>query len=487
MKTTRFAALALSVALSVGCGDDDLVGLRTDGGLDAAVDGPATIDGAGGVDTGATADARAVDAGAVDAAAVDGARADASPMANADRPPMPDVGAIAGARYFVYAGSNLGIDVLHMDPATGKLTPRTWIEADPAMGFLNASYITADPAGRNLYVVSNNSGRQSRLLVFAIDAMTGGLSLQKAVDTGGQQAVHVSLERAPMPRFAFVSHFSPGDVLAGHNVAVFSLAPGKVGEMIGTPYPTCANPHAVYPDQTGQLVFVPCYGSELVYQFKLDTNGKLTRSGETPVAGTRPAPRHMDFIVQGGGGAQKAYLLNELSQTINVYSVDIFVGTLALAQEGVRALPETVKPDNTNMLRGRSAEIFAHPKGTFVYASTRLDAWDATGRRWDSAKLPGYLAAYPVIASGDAKAGQLDTTKGQFTQTVIEPRGFAMDPQGKYLVAASSTGQTDNLVSYSINETTGALTEASKVTTAAAAWSPTGHRTDIAAIVYFAQ
>lgn len=165
-----------------------------------------------------------------------------------------------------------------------------------------------------------------------------------------------------------------------------------------------------------------------------------------------------------------AYLLNELNQTINVYRVNATMARLdPPVQTGLSSLPMDVRPDNM-ALRGRAAEIFMHPNGRFLYTSTRLDQGTlnmSTGRyAYNTGVLEGWIGIYEV----DQMTGRL-TAKG-FEKVNREPRGFGLDPTGRYLIVAGVSDPAGNLVSYKIDTTTGLLTKAARRSCRTAPTSP---------------
>jgi 6-phosphogluconolactonase len=375
---------------------------------------------------------------------------DAAPIA--ERPPSPDLApSNPGNRYFVYAGGDRGIDVLDMDPATGALTPKAWVDRNPAAGFVNASYLTVDSTRKVLYAVSEHQGSANKLMAYAIDPMTGYPTLLNEQDTGGEGAVHVALERSG--NWVFVANFD------SQLVNVFSLmADGKVGPSAGSQL-TCNNPHGVFPEPSGKGVYVPCLHGNMVWQFSFaPSTGKLT--AKVPVVfPERPGPRHMDISADG----RIAYLVKELTQTINVYNVDSNTGLLIEPplQADISTLPETVKPDN-KALRGRAAAVALHPSAKYLYVTTRLDqgAPDPAapgGYVFDPAALEGYLTTYAV-----ALDGKLTFVASE--KTTREPRGMVIDPVGRYVLVSGASAETDNVLSYTVDGATGMLTRAAAAT-----------------------
>src|SRR5574341_210682 len=189
--------------------------------------------------------------------------------------------------------------------------------------------------------------------------------------------------------------------------------------------PTARNAHAIITDRTNRYVFVPHLGTDQVFQFLFDEkSGRLTAN--TPPllqlkAGT--GPRH---IVTSPDN-RYVYVLNELTATVSV-----------LLQEGGRlreigsasALPAESKlvPGAPRPTPGRdvSNDIWASdlnltPDGRFLYTAERT--------------------------SSSISAFRVDTTSGQLTYlgntpTEKQPRGFRIDPTGRFIVVSGEKSET---------------------------------------------
>jgi 6-phosphogluconolactonase (cycloisomerase 2 family) len=348
-----------------------------------------------------------------------------SDTAIGERPPSPDLAPVAaGNRYFVYAGGDRGIDILYMDPGTGALSAKSWIDRNPAAGFVNASFLTVDQTRKVVYAVSEHQGSVNKIMAYAIDPLTGYLTLLNDQDTG-----------------------------------VFPLMPdGKLGASAGSAL-TCTNPHGVFPEPSGKGVYVPCLLSNMVWQFSFTPQtGKLTP--KVPIVlPEKPGPRHMDISEDG----RFAYLVKEFTQTISVYSIDTNTGLLIEPplQTDVSTLPTSVKPDN-KALRGRAAAIALHPSLKTLYVTTRLDKGtpdplNPSQYVFDQTVLEGYLTTFSV-----ALDGKLTFVASEKVNR--EPRGMSIDPAGRYLLVSGVSAETDNLLSFTVDGTNGMLTKAGAAT-----------------------
>jgi 6-phosphogluconolactonase len=133
-------------------------------------------------------------------------------------------------------------------------------------------------------------------------------------------------------------------------------------------------------------------------------------------------PRHMAFHPNG----RFLYLITETTSTIGTYAVDPGNGTLKELQF-VSALPAEFKDQPA------AADLHVTPDGKFLYGSERK-----------TSTLHGFKI--------DPEKGTLSPI-GHFP-TETTPRGFGIDPRGKYLLSAGL--DSNHLTVYAI-EANGAL------------------------------
>jgi 6-phosphogluconolactonase len=193
--------------------------------------------------------------------------------------------------------------------------------------------------------------------------------------------------------------------------------------------PTARNAHAIITDNTNRYVYVPHLGTDQIFQFVFDARtGRLTANTPPVVqlkAGT--GPRHIIISADN----RFAYLLNELTATVTTLALDAKTGLLTEVSS-VSALPPDSKlvpgaprgPDAPK--RDRDNDIWASdlhltPNGRFLYAAERTSS---------------SIGAFSV----DAASGRL-TWLGS-TSTEKQPRGFRIDPTGRYMVVSGEKSET---------------------------------------------
>jgi len=323
-------------------------------------------------------------------------------------------------------GGSEGVYVGRFEPSNGRLQ-----DIRVAARLNNPTFLTTDPARRCLYVGHDaEGGRDGMVSAFSIEPATGELTLLGSLPTHGWAPCHVSVEATG--RCLVVANYH-GEAGPG-SVAVYRIKPdGTLEESallhhVGAgPNPrrqSCPHPHSANIDPTNRYVLVPDLGIDQVVVYRMDiARAALTRAGAAQVEGGS-GPRHISFDPTG----RRAYLLNELGNTIMAFDWDAAAGELRHLQT-LPTLPAGFS--------GRSycADVHVHPSGRFVYGSNRGH---------DS------IAVY----AADAATGRLSAL-GQESTRGRNPRNFAIDPSGTWLLAANQ--DSDNVVTFRIDPAAGLL------------------------------
>jgi 6-phosphogluconolactonase len=309
-----------------------------------------------------------------------------------------------------------------LDPATGRLGPL--VLAAPA---LNPNFLAFAPDGACLYACL---GPESHPVVgaFAVKP-SGALRLLDTRPAGGLGTCHVSVDGSGRTLFAAnytdgtVSSFKiePDGSLGARTARLAFHGSGPNAERQKGPHL-----HSVYlsPDQA--FVYACDLGSDRIWIFRFDPARGIL-SPNLPPSASSPSgsgPRHLDFSPDG----KTVDVVNEMGNSVSVFARDASSGALALTQTvSVRA---SGKPDP----KSTSAEIARHPSGKWLYVSTRG------------------CDTLSVFAIGDA--GRL-ALRQNVPAGVKEPRSFALDPTGHWLVVA---GQQDGRIAvWKIDPATGRL------------------------------
>src|SRR5215475_7225054 len=253
---------------------------------------------------------------------------------------------------------------------------------------------------------------------YGIDRSSGALTL---VGTGplAESLPYISLDRG--------GRFLLGASYGANLVSVNPLgADGRIGEPLQV-VPTARNAHSIRTDNTNRFAFAPHLGTDQVFQFRFDeTSGRLT-ANTPPVLQLKAntGPRHLVFSADN----RFLYILNELTGTVTTLSLDASTGLLKEI-DSVSVLPSDAKlvpgmprggvgtPSANQAPRNTDNDIWAAdlhltPDGRFLYASERTTST---------------LSAFRV----DGTSGKLSYLGS--TPTEKQPRGFAIDPTGRFVV-----------------------------------------------------
>ncbi|MGK3990057.1 lactonase family protein [Sorangium sp. So ce136] len=291
---------------------------------------------------------------------------------------------------YVSSAESREISVLRLDTADGSLAPVQTVGVESQAGPLAVS-----PDQRFLYIALRSEPHAVQS--FALDAASGRLKPLSAAPLPDSMA-HLVTDRSGRHLF--------GASYGGHKISISPIgSDGTVGEPAAV-LPTGQHAHATLVAPSNRHVFVTTLGSDAVMQWRFDAaTGRLTPS-DPPTLPVRPraGPRHLVFSPDG----RFVYLLNELDASVEVLAFDAGRGTLSAVQS-LSTLPEgfSGKP--------WAADVHLTLDGRFLYTSERT-----------SSTLAGFRV--------DAQTGRLSLVS--HTPTEQQPRGFHIDPSGRWLVAA---------------------------------------------------
>ncbi len=319
---------------------------------------------------------------------------------------------------FVYISKadSKDIAVLSLDPRSGDLTSvETAIVTTGGPAQIGSMPLAISPDKKFLY--AGLRFEPFAVVTFAIDPKTGGLR---------------KLGSAKLPdSMAYIATDRTGRHLLGASYGGNKLSVSTISEQglvmpDATIIPSGRNAHAVLTDPSNKYLFATNLGDDAVLQRKFDAASGAIYDNTPAAVKTRPGagPRHFVFHPNG----RYFYLINELDGSLNAYAYDSGKGTLSEIQS-VTTLPAgfTGTP--------AAADIHITPDGRFLYGTER-----------GSSTIAGF--------SVDAASGRL-TPLGN-VDTEKQPRGFAIDPGGRYLLAV---GQASHSLSvYAIAPDSGALT-----------------------------
>jgi 6-phosphogluconolactonase len=338
--------------------------------------------------------------------------------------------ALAGTFVYVSNAEDGDISTYTLKP-DGELQPGARAKAASVVMPMAVS-----PDRRFLYAASRS--KPYSVHVYTIDAGTGALK-HLATSPLAESFPYISVDRTG--RFLFGASY--GAALVSVN------AVGGDGRVAADPLqvvPVGRNAHSIRADATNKFVYVPTLGTDQMFQFTFDAQSGRLSSNTPAVLQLKPGvgPRH--FVVSRDN--KFVYVLSELLATVTTLALDARTGTLTevSSASGLPAGSTLVPGAPRGAVGGPSAaprntdndiwaaDIHLTPDEKFLYITERT-----------SSSLAGFTVG---VATG--KLTYLGSTP-----TEKQPRGFAIDPTGKFLVAAGEKSPT--LSVYAIEAASGAL------------------------------
>ncbi|HXR33868.1 MAG TPA: lactonase family protein, partial [Verrucomicrobiae bacterium] len=277
-------------------------------------------------------------------------------------------------KYFAFVGTytgntgSKGIYLYEFDAQTGKLTAKGL-----AAETRDPSWLEIHPSGKFVYA-ANESGKQSAVSAFALDAQSGKLTLLNQLPALGEDPCYISFDKTG--KYLFVANYTSGSVV------VFPiLADGKLGEHTalvtdtGTPGPNKARqegPHAhwIEPGGNNQFVWVADLGLDRILIYKFDAANGSIAFPDSPFVGRKSEGPYFIALHPGTGPrhvvdyGRFTYVLGELQSTVTAFYFDVHL-KVNTEMQSVSTLPSGFTGRND------AAEIALHPSGRWLYTSNR--------------------------------------------------------------------------------------------------------------------
>lgn len=325
-----------------------------------------------------------------------------------------------------------GIYVSRLDAMTGTLSAPELAAETPSPCF-----ITLSPDEKFLYAANSvrtfNGENAGAVSAFAIDKISGRLSLLNEKSSGGPGPCHVSVDATG--KILFVANYNGGSVKSflletNGGIGADGTFLQHAGSSLNTNRQAAPHAHFICADPSNRFALACDLGTDrvLVYPFNRDA-GLAMQSASPASVPPGSGARHLAFSRDG----KFVFVVNEMGCSITTFAWDSTRGKLNL-METIPALPPDVASQNSFT----AAEILVHPGGKFVYA---------TLRGHDS------VSVFAV----DTRNGKMT-----FVQNVSAggkvPRGLGIDPTGRWLIVANQ--KSDNAVEYAIDAVTGKLSPA---------------------------
>lgn len=298
----------------------------------------------------------------------------------------------------------------------------------------NPSFVAIHPSEQFLYVlneIADYEGKEKGSLeAYAIDDKTGQLTLINRVAVG---SIPAQLVVSPGGDYLAVATY------VGGAYELFPIAKdGSLGEVSSVAQQEGKGPHerqdaphahAVVFDPGGKYLAGADLGTDWVKIFEY-ADGKLVEVSSVQVA-AGSGPRHVAFHPAG----DILYVISELTATITSFAFDSASGKLGDKLQTISTVPQNFPAHKS------TAEILVHPSGKFLYGSNR---------KFEDHPLADSIVAYSIDDTGMLRL------IGYTTHGISFPRGFSIDPTGRWLYAMGQKG--DSIVQFYIDPTSGVPT-----------------------------
>lgn len=263
--------------------------------------------------------------------------------------------------------------------------------------------------------VKGSDGEDAGILTLSLDRATGVLAPRSRVATPGGSLNYVALTRDGSALL--------GAAYSGGYGIVCPVEDGVVREAVARiAYPRL---HSVLPSADGRFAYFVSLEADLVAQYALGDDLRLSPLDPPTVACPEGSgPRHLAF-----SAAQDAvYVLTEFSGEVLRFARD--------AESGVLTFRDAVPAYDRSKNLGHSV-IDEDPRAHhYIWGA---DIHLANGMLWCSERTESTLGAVQVGEDGTL------VPPTSFTVTEMQPRGFAISPDGRHLVAAGEKSTTVSL------------------------------------------
>ena len=334
-----------------------------------------------------------------------------------------------------YVGSSNGslthsIFLCTLDPAAETITV-----VDSFAGARGASYLDLSPGQQYLFAINQERWKETRnstVTSFSVEPGTWLLEPINSQSSEGSGICHIHCSKNGGHIFA--ANYGSGHATAlpvKENGEIRPASSVVIGEGSGLVEGRQEGPHAhqVMLDPGQKFLLVPDLGTDkiMIYAFE-EESGILTPNPAQPFFSMAPGsgPRHLAFHPKGS----YLYIVNELNSTITACAFDASNGTLTLLNT-----QSTVEDTHEGMKY--PAAVRVHPKGNYVYASTRGEN--------------SCISTFEIQEDGRVSRIQV------MEQVPNWPRDFNLDPSGRFMLVAGE--RADEIRLYRIDPKTGLLSE----------------------------
>lgn len=327
------------------------------------------------------------------------------------------------------SGKSEGVYVYDFNSADGSFKELSHVKTS------NPSYIAVSPDGKFVFAVNENSNNDNggEVSSFTFDKKTGILTPVNKQLTGGDSPCYVDVDHTG--KWIFVANYSSGtlSVLPVNSDGAIGKATTTIkyeGYGVNKQRQEKSHVHCTYISKDNKWLFVSDLGTDKVMVYAFDANTGVLTPALTPFIKIKDGggPRHIAFHP----GNKYAYLVEEMGGAVDAFSYND--GKFDSLQHIA-----SVEPNDTGFIG--SADIHISSDGKFLYTSNR----------------GGFntIAIYSI----NQEKGTLQLAGHQPSGGKI-PRGFSIDPSGKYLLAANQS--SDDIAIFKRNAENGLLKDTGK-------------------------
>jgi 6-phosphogluconolactonase len=326
------------------------------------------------------------------------------------------LGTFTQPHHFFPGSCGAGIVVGALDLPTGRFEQRSVVS-----NVLNPSYLALDEHAAHLFALTSDADNGCHVLAYK-RTTDGALIPTNSQPTQARVGCHVAA--LPGGRVCAVSYFDS-------SITVFAVSDGKLGsrefhqryqgKSVDAARQDDSHAHQAVVSPDGFGLYVCDLGADQIWRHSL-VNGAVVP--EPATATSTPAgygPRHLAFHPT----LPRAYVICELNAHVLTYAWQAYSGGLALISDR-SSLPSDWKGVPA------AAAIRVHPSGAALYVSNR---------NHDS------VAVFALDRQG------LPSPTCHFASGGASPRDFAIDPTGRWLVAAHQL--SNNITVHELDPETG--------------------------------
>jgi 6-phosphogluconolactonase (cycloisomerase 2 family) len=330
--------------------------------------------------------------------------------------------------------ANGSVAAFTIDPVTGALTAAA--NSPYATAEVNPYFVAVDPSGQYLYVANNGSALVSTDLINAGATLTQDVS---TASTGTQNNRPFTLVVDPVGPYVYVG----GDDNANGTVEAYTANAGVLTPVTGalntSTYLAGNDPYYLAVDPVYPLLWAPIAYDSVIRGYGIGGGGALAAVAGSPFAfGTVGTNQPWGVAITPTGG--KMYVTDDLQEFGDL-------GTVTAYSYGA----------NGTLVKGNSYGVGLYPQGVTI---------DPTGRfLYVTNSGDGTVSAFTIAADGTLTTitGPFVSTTGNNVPSQYTPTAIQVDPSGQFLYVAN--GDDGTITGFRINQSTGALTQVTKVGT----------------------